>query len=77
MANNDYYNAYGSGYGNNVAANSSRPVYATEKGEQQLADHIAKAVSADESAPKQKHVRAVLTYLFLLITISASFIPTI
>ncbi|KAJ3223364.1 sla2 Src-like adaptor 2 [Clydaea vesicula] len=42
---------------------SSRPnAQATEKGEQQLSEHIAKALSSEETAPKQKHVRACIIY---------------
>ncbi|KAL3901036.1 MAG: hypothetical protein SGCHY_000914 [Lobulomycetales sp.] len=37
-------------------------VIANERGEQQLAEHIAKALSAEETAPKQKHVRACIVY---------------
>ena len=34
----------------------------TEKMEEELAVHIRKALSTEESAPKQKHVRACIVY---------------
>jgi len=40
----------------------SPTVIANEKGEQQLTEHISKALSKDETAPKQKHVRACIVY---------------
>lgn len=42
--------------------NTSPSVIANERGEQQLAEHILKALSPEESAPKQKHVRACIVY---------------
>ncbi|KAI9098757.1 ANTH domain-containing protein [Phlyctochytrium arcticum] len=40
----------------------SRPNWQTEKVEEELALHIKKALSPDETAPKQKHVRACIVY---------------
>jgi hypothetical protein len=34
----------------------------TAKWEEELATHVRKAITADESAPKQKHVRACIVY---------------
>jgi hypothetical protein len=42
--------------------NKSPAIIANERGEQQLAEHILKALSPDETAPKQKHVRACIVY---------------
>ena len=39
-----------------------RPSYSTEKIEEDLVLHIKKACNADETAPKQKHVRACIVY---------------
>lgn len=41
---------------------ASRPSYQTEKVEEELALHIKKALSPEETAPKQKHVRACIVY---------------
>ncbi|KNC96299.1 uncharacterized protein SPPG_08451 [Spizellomyces punctatus DAOM BR117] len=40
----------------------SRPTWQTEKVEEELALHIKKALSPEETAPKQKHVRACIVY---------------
>jgi hypothetical protein len=37
-------------------------VYSTPKQEEDLANHIKKALSNDDVAPKQKHVRACILY---------------
>jgi hypothetical protein len=61
-----YNDPYNSGYGTNRgfsnASNASRTIYATEKMDEELATHIKKALSPEETAPKQKHVRACIVY---------------
>ncbi|KAI8819450.1 ANTH domain-containing protein [Fimicolochytrium jonesii] len=44
------------------AGTTSRPTFQTEKMEENLALHIKKALSPEETAPKQKHVRACIVY---------------
>ncbi|KAI9352886.1 ANTH domain-containing protein [Obelidium mucronatum] len=54
-----------SAYGNpgSYAANqSARSVFQSDKSDQQLAEHIKKALANDEVAPKQKHVRECILY---------------
>ncbi|KAJ3417166.1 sla2 Src-like adaptor 2 [Chytridiales sp. JEL 0842] len=58
---NDPYGNYSTrGYGGTTSAN--RAVIITEKMDEELASHIKKALSTDETAPKQKHVRACIVY---------------
>ncbi|KAJ3393053.1 sla2 Src-like adaptor 2 [Entophlyctis sp. JEL0112] len=51
-----------SSYSSQTKVPTSRSVFHTDKGDQALADHIKKALSNDEVAPKQKHVRECILY---------------
>lgn len=60
-----YGGGYDSPYGSSSYGNypvNTRPTGAVEKVEENLALSIKKALSSDESAPKQKHVRACIVY---------------
>jgi hypothetical protein len=59
IANQQYYDSYGGGGGNGSPA---APKFGNEKMEEELSQHIKKATSNDESAPKQKHVRGCILY---------------
>ena len=51
-----------SGYNTPSSGYNTRSVGTIEKVEESLALHIKKALSPDETAPKQKHVRACIVY---------------
>lgn len=51
-----------SSMGNGSSVGISRPVGSLDKVEEGLAIHIKKALSPEETAPKQKHVRACIVY---------------
>lgn len=57
IQNQAYYDTYSGGGGSSAA-----PKFGNEKMEEELSQHIKKATSNEESAPKQKHVRGCILY---------------